>query len=48
MIFLTLMVGIPNGEADGIRAIVLQEFRMETGISVGKKASRLHLLMINE
>ena len=43
MIILTLMVGIPNGEVDGIRVIILQEFRMETGISVGKKASRLQL-----
>ena len=40
MIFLTLTVGIPNGEADGIK--------WKTGISVGKKTSRLHLLMINE
>lgn len=47
MIFLTLMVGIPKGEADGIRAIVHQEYRMETGISVGKETSRLQLLMIN-
>jgi hypothetical protein len=29
MIFLTLTVGIPNGEADGIRAINLQEFQMQ-------------------
>ena len=48
MIFLTLMVGIPNGGADAFRAIILQEFQIETRISVGKKASRLHLLMINE
>ena len=48
MIFLTLTIGIPNEEVDGIKAIILQEFRMEIGISVGKKTSRLHLLMINE